>query len=103
MSEEQGSNQEPEYYQSLPDSSWWIFYSAMGTDCNFLVEKECLNNLDNSPEPEKLKSGSKVILFGVLTTIALLGIFALIQTPKIAAIIQEAGVNSDKQIILTDY
>ena len=56
MSEAQGSNKERDYYQSLPDSSAWIFSDARGTDYNFLVEKEGLKNLDHSPEPEKLKS-----------------------------------------------
>ena len=103
MSEGQGSNKDREYSQSLPNSSWWIFYSAMGTDCNFLVEKECLKNIDDAPEPEELKSSSKVVLLGVLTTVALLGLAVLMQTPKIADTIQEAGVNSGKQVILTDY
>ena len=103
MFEQQGSNKEQDYYQSLPNPRAWIFYSAIGTDCNFLVEKECLENLDTTPETEKLKSSSKVILFGVLTTIALLGLAALIQAPRIAAIIQDAGVNSAKPVLSTDY
>ena len=103
MSEEQASNKERDYYQSLPDSSAWIFYSAIGTDCNFVLKKEGLKNVAHSPEPEELKHTSKVVLLGVLTTVALLGLAALIQTPKIAAILQEVGINSGQQIILTDY
>lgn len=103
MSEEQFGNKDREYSQSLPHSSWWIFYSAMRTGCNFLVEKECLENIDYSPETEELKPGSQVVLLGVLTTVALLSLAVLIQTPKIADTIQEASVNSGKQIILTDY
>ncbi len=104
MLEGQGSNKNREDERSLSDdSNGEIVYSDLGTECNFLVEKECLKNLDYYPEPEELKSGGKVVLFGVLTTLALLGLAALIQTPKIAAILQEIGINSGKQVILTDY
>ena len=97
------ANHERDYYQSLPDSSGWIFYSAIGTDCNFLIEKECLKNLDYSPEAEELEARSKRVLLGVLTTVALLGLAALIQTPKIAGLIQNGAINSGQEIILTDY
>ena len=58
MSEGKGSKKEREYDRSLPDSTGWIFYSAIETYCNFLVKKECLKNIDRSPESEELKSGS---------------------------------------------
>ena len=104
MSEGQGNNKQPDDYQSLPDdSNGGIFYSDLGTECNFLVEKECLKYADYYPEPEEIKSGKKVILSALLTTLSLLGLAALIQTPKIAAMLQEIGLNSGQEIILTDY
>ena len=70
MSEGKGSKKEREYDRSLPNSIGWIFYSAMETYGNFLVKKECLKNLEYSPETEEFTPGSQGILFGVLTTVA---------------------------------
>ena len=94
MSEGKESNKQPNDYQSLPNSNGRIFPDALGSGYNFLMEKECLKNLDHYLETEELKCRSQVILFGVLTTLALLGLAALIQTPKIATMIQQAGINS---------
>ena len=94
MSEGQESNKQPEDYQSLPNPNGGIFYDDLGTECNFLVEKECLKYADYYPEPEEIKFGKKVILLALLTSVSLLGLAALIQTPKIAALIQETGINS---------
>jgi hypothetical protein len=102
MSGTKFSNTSITRYESLGDFKLLSLGSLSGRDWSSIVKEE-IQAANNRPiEEEEPNFTDKVVLFGILVTLTLLGAGTWIQAPEIVQSLQIAGTNSVEQLILRD-
>lgn len=86
-------------YQSVDDlnlvSLWW----QSGNNWSSTIKEEIQAATNQPIAQEEFNSTSKVVLFGVLATLALLVAAVCSQASEISQSVQEVGTNSFKELI----
>jgi hypothetical protein len=103
MSQENFNNNPKTRYESLCDLNFLGLWSQCGGDWSSTIKEEIQAATNQSIEQEKPNLTNKVVLFGVLATLALLGAAVWIQAPKSERVVQDEGRNSVEQLSLTGY
>ncbi len=100
---DKNTNKPTAKYESLDDlnliSLWW----QSGSDWSSTIKEEIQADTNQPIAEEESNSTSKVVLFGVLATLALLVAAVCSQASEIYRSVQEVGTNSFKELILKDY
>lgn len=95
---DKNTNKPTTQYESLRDLNLLSLWSH-GSDWSSIVREE-IQATTNQPIAEAESNFiSKIVLFGVLATLALLVAAMCNQAPKISQAVQEVGTNSVKQLI----
>jgi hypothetical protein len=89
-------------YESLEDPNLISLQSQSGSDWSLTIKKKIQANIKQPIAEEESNSTSKVVLFGVLATLALLVAVVCSQASEIYRSVQEVGTNSFKELILKD-
>ena len=99
---DKNTNKPTTKYESLEDlnliSLWW----QSGSDWSSTIKEEIQADINQPIAQEEFNSTSKVVLFGVLATLALLVAAMFTQASEIYHSMQEVGTNLVKQLILRD-
>lgn len=89
-------------YESLNDlnliSLWW----QSGSNWSSTIKEDIQADIEQPIAQEKSNTTSKVVLFGVLATLAILVATACSQASEIYQSVQEVGINSFKELISQD-
>lgn len=88
-------------YESLEDLNLITLWSQTGSNWSSTIKKEIQADTNQMIAKEESNT-SKVVLFGVLATLALLVATMCTQTSKIYQSVQEVGTNSFKELISKD-
>lgn len=88
-------------YESLEDLNLITLWSQTGSNWSSTIKKEIQADT-NQPLAEEEPNTSKVVLFGVLATLALLVAAVCTQASEIYRSVQEVGTNSFKELISKD-
>ncbi len=85
------------------NQNWLFFHPTVGDNWTNLIEKECWTENKNELEkeeidlesdcPNEIKTGQKLVILGITSSILLIGIVALIQIPRL----QEVNINITKK------
>ncbi len=73
-------------------------WSQCGIDWSSVTKEEIQEGINQPIEEKKSKTTRKVVWFGGLTTLTLLGVATWIQAPKIYQTVQEVAINSVEQL-----
>lgn len=90
-------------YESIEDLNLASLWSLSGSDWSSTIKEEIQANT-NQPIAEKESNSTtkKVVLFGVLASVALLVAAVCSQASEIYWSVQEVGTNSYKELILKE-
>lgn len=95
---DKNTNKPTTKYESLEDlnliSLWW----QSGSDWSSTIKEEIQSDINQPITEKKSNSKSKVVLFGVLATLALLVAAMCIQASEIYQSMQEISTNAVKQL-----
>lgn len=89
-------------YESLADLNLISLWSQTGSNWSSTIKKEIQADTNQPIAEEESNNTSKVVLFGVLATLALLVATMCTQASKIYQSVQEVGTNSFKELISKD-
>ncbi len=89
-------------YESLEDLTLISLWSQSGNDWSSIIKEEIQADTNQPIGEDKPDSTSKVVLFGVLATLALLVATTCSQASEIYRSVQEVGTNSFKELISKD-
>ncbi len=103
MSKENFNNNSKTRDESLCDLNLLGLWSQCGRNWSSTIKQEIQAATNQPTEEEEPKPTNKVVLFGVLATLALLGAATWIQASKINQAVQEVGTSSAEQLILKAY
>ena len=99
---DKNTNKPTTKYESLEDlnliSLWW----QSGSDWSSIIKEEIQADINQPIAQEESNSTSKVVLFGVLATLALLVAAMCTQASEIYQSVQEVGTNTVKHLTLRD-
>ena len=90
---DQNTNKPMTNYESLEDLNLLRLWSQSSSDWSSTIKKE-IQAATNQPIAEEESNTSKVVLFGVLATLALLVATVCTQASEIYQSVQEGGTNS---------
>ncbi len=90
-------------YKSLSDPNLLYLWLPSGSEWSSTIKEEIQATTNQPFEQEDTHPSNKLILFGVLTTLVLLGAATWFHAPKVYQAIQEVARNSVDQVILKDY
>lgn len=85
--------------KSLRDLNLLGLWSQGGSDGNSTIKEESQSATNEPVLEEEPNPTKKIVLFGVLTVLALLIAVTWVQAPKIYQAVKEAGKNSIEQLI----
>ena len=88
--------------ESLEDLNLISLWTLNGSDWSSTIKEEIQANSNHPIAEEESQFTSKVVLFGVLATLALLVAVVCSQALEIYRSVQEIGTNSFKEVILKD-
>lgn len=88
-------------YEPIEDLNLISLWLQSGSDWSSTIKEEIQADT-NQPIAEEESNTSKVVLFGVLATLALLVAAVCSQASKISQSVQEVGINSFKELISKD-
>jgi hypothetical protein len=103
MSEDKYHNTSKTQDESLHDLNLLGLWSQCGSDWSSTIKEEIQATTNEPILQEEHNPKNKVILFGVLTALALLIAATWMQAPKIYQAIKEAGQTSIEQLIFRYY
>jgi hypothetical protein len=103
MSEDKYHNTHKTRYESLSDLNLLVLWSESGSDWSLTIKEEIQATTNQPIEEGEPNATDKVVLFGVLTALALLSAATWMQAPKIYHAMQQAGKNSVEQLIHRYY
>ncbi len=89
--------------ESLHDLNLLGLWSQCGSDWSSTIKEEIQADTNEPIVQEEPNPISKVVMFGVLTVLALLIAATWMQAPKIYQALKEAGKNSIEQLIFRYY
>lgn len=98
---DKNTNKPTTKYESLEDLNLISLWSQSGSDWSSTIKEEIQTDT-NQPIAEEESNTSKVVLFGVLATLALLVTVMCTQASEIYRSVQEVGTNSFKELISKD-
>jgi len=102
MSKEKSDDNPKTHYKSLSDLNLLGLWSQGGSDWSSTIKEEIQADTNQSLEQEKPHPTNKIVLFGVLATLALLGATAWIQASEVVQAVQQISPKSLEQLILSD-
>ena len=104
MSKEKFDDNPKTHYKSLSDLNLLGLWSQGGSDWSSTIKEEIQADTNQSLEQEKPHPTNKIVLFGVLATLALLGLGATawIQASEVVQAVQQISPKSLEQLILSD-
>ena len=89
-------------YESLEDLNLITLWSQTGSNWSSTIKKEIQADTNQPIAEAESNTTSKVVLFGVLATLALLVATMCTQASTIYQSVQEVGTNSFKELISKD-
>lgn len=96
------ANKSTTKYQSLEDLNllglWW----QSGSDWSSTIQEEIQADTNQPIVEDKSQPTSKVVLLGVLATLAISVVTVCVQASEIYHSVQKVGVNSFKELISQD-
>lgn len=96
------TNKPKTQYKSLDDlnliSLWW----QSGSNWSSTIKEDIQADIEQPIAQEKSSPTSKIVLFGVLATLAIVFATACSQATEIYQSVQEVGINSFKELISQD-
>ncbi len=102
MSKEKFDDNPKTHYKSLSDLNLLGLWSQGGSDWSSTIKEEIQADTNQSLEQEKSHPTNKIVLFGGLATLALLGATAWIQASEVVQAVQQISPKSLEQLILSD-
>lgn len=99
---DKNTNKPTTKYESLKDLNLISLWSPSRSDWSSIIKKEIQADINQPIVEEESNSISKLVLFGVLVTLALLVAAMCSQASEIYQSVQEVGANSFKELISKD-
>jgi hypothetical protein len=81
------------HYESLYDLNLLGLWSQYGSDWSSTIKEEIQADTNQSLEQEKPQPTKKIVLFGVLATLALLGASAWIPASEVVQVVQKQEIS----------
>ncbi len=81
------------HYESLYDLNLLGLWSQYGSDWSSTIKEEIQADTNQSLEQEKPHPTKKIVLFGVLATLALLGASAWIPASEVVQVVQKQEIS----------
>lgn len=88
--------------ESIENLNLISLWSQSGSDWSSIIKEEIRADINRPIAEEESNFTSKVVLFGVLSTLVLLVAVVCSQALNIYRSVQEVGTNSFKELILKD-
>ncbi|WP_250123489.1 hypothetical protein [Chroococcidiopsis sp. CCMEE 29] len=99
---DKNTNKPTTKYESLDDLNLISLWLQSGSDWSSIIQEEIQADVKQPIAEKESNSTSKVVLFGVLATLALLVAAMCSQASEIYRSVQEVGTNSFKELISKD-